>query len=219
MRSYTEISLGGGNILEQPDLNHFLNELKELKVIPSVTVNQKHFEEYKNYLKALTDNKMIYGLGVSLNEPSFAFIDKIKEFPNAVIHVIAGMFSEKDFMLLRDRGLKILILGYKHFGRGNDYYDTHGGRVDNNIAWLKENLKEIISGFEVVSFDNLALEQLDVKSIMSEDEWERFYMGNDGSHTMYVDMVEGTFAKSSTSTERYPIMDTIDEMFKIIKNS
>lgn len=208
---------GGGNILEQPDLNHFLKELKELKVIPSATVNQVHFERYKNYLKALTDNELLYGLGISLNNPTEEFISKVKEFPNAVIHVIAGLFTEADYNKLKNRGLKILILGYKHFGRGDNYYEKHSIEIENNISWLKNNLKTIVSDFEVVSFDNLALEQLNVRSIMSPEEWETFYMGNDGSHTMYIDMVEGTFAKTSTSTQRYPIMDTIEEMFEIIK--
>lgn len=217
LRPYTEIALGGGNILEQPDLNHFLKELKELKVIPSATVNQVHFEKYKNYLKALTDNKLLYGLGISLNNPTEEFISKVKEFPNAVIHVIAGLFTEADYNKLKNRGLKILILGYKHFGRGDDYYEKHSVEIENNISWLKNNLETIVSDFEVVSFDNLALEQLNVRSIMSPEEWETFYMGNDGSHTMYIDMVEGTFAKTSTSTQRYPIMDTIEEMFEIIK--
>lgn len=219
LKPYTEIALGGGNIFEQPDLNHFLKELKELKVIPSATVNQVHFEKYKNYLKALSDNKLLYGLGISLNNPTEEFISKVKEFPNAVIHVIAGLFTEDDYNKLRNRGLKILILGYKHFGRGDDYYLMHGQEIESNISWLRDNLVQITKDFNVVSFDNLALKQLDVKSIMTKEEWEDFYMGDDGSHTMYIDMVEGTFAKSSTSTQRYPLMDTIDEMFQIIKNA
>lgn len=219
LRPYTEIALGGGNVLEQPDLNKFLKELKELKVIPSMTVNQAHFEKYKNYLKALTDNELVYGLGVSLNHVTENFIQKVKEFPNAVIHVIAGIFNEEDYKRLKDRGLKVLFLGYKNFGRGVNYFNEHTSTINDNIEWLKNNISDIISHFDVVSFDNLALKQLDIKSILSEEEWDKFYMGNDGQHTMYIDMVEGVFAKSSTSKKRYPIMNTIDEMFQIIKNA
>ena len=73
--------------------------------------------------------------------------------------------------------------------------------------------------FEVVSFDNLAIKQLDAQRLMSEEDWEQFYMGDDGSATMYVDMVNREFAKSSTSTERYPIEDDIVTMFEKIRTN
>jgi 5,10-methylene-tetrahydrofolate dehydrogenase/methenyl tetrahydrofolate cyclohydrolase len=71
--------------------------------------------------------------------------------------------------------------------------------------------------FSVVSFDNLALTQLNVKSLMSKEKWEEFYMGDDGAATMYVDMVKREFAKSSTSTERYPLEDRIETMFEKVR--
>ena len=54
---------------------------------------------------------------------------------------------------------------------------------------------------------------------MTEEEWEEFYMGDDGGFTFYIDMVDGTFGKNSLATERYPIMDSIDEMFQKILNN
>ena len=66
--------------------------------------------------------------------------------------------------------------------------------------------------FESISFDNLALEQLDVKSLMSEKDWNQFYMGADGTSTMYIDMVKREFAKSSTSVNRYPLLNNIEDM-------
>ena len=44
-------------------------------------------------------------------------------------------------------------------------------------------------------------------------------MGDDGNYTFYIDMVDGTFGKNSLATERYPIMDSIDEMFQKILSS
>ena len=46
-------------------------------------------------------------------------------------------------------------------------------------------------------------------------------MGDDATFTYYIDTVEGTFSKSSTSdlTERYPLKDDVVEMFKMIKSS
>jgi hypothetical protein len=44
-------------------------------------------------------------------------------------------------------------------------------------------------------------------------------MGDDGSATMYVDMVNREFAKSSTSTERHPLEDDIVTMFEKIRTN
>ena len=54
----------------------------------------------------------------------------------------------------------------------------------------------------------------------NEDKWSTFYMGDDGTFTMYVDIVEDVYAKNSCmpQEERYPIGNkTIDEMFNDIK--
>ena len=70
-----------------------------------------------------------------------------------------------------------------------------------------------------MSFDNLAIEQLDVKRLMSDDEWKEFYMGDDGKYTFYIDMVEGTYGKNSLATERYPLEDDIVTMFEKIRTN
>jgi hypothetical protein len=85
--------------------------------------------------------------------------------------------------------------------------------------WLKENLGDIVPKFKVLSFDNLAIEQLDVRRLLTQEEWDEFYAGDDGSHTYYIDMVERKFARSSTASfdKRYDLMDSVDDMFKVIK--
>ena len=85
--------------------------------------------------------------------------------------------------------------------------------------WLYENLEDIIQKFQVVSFDNLAIEQLDVKRLLTQEEWDEFYMGDDGSTTYYVDMVERKFARSSTAhmNKRYDLLDSVDDMFNVIR--
>ena len=76
----------------------------------------------------------------------------------------------------------------------------------------------LINGFKIVSFDNLAIEQLHLKDKLSEKEWEMFYGGDDGTVTFFIDLVKGVFARSSLSRIVYPIGDrTIDEMFEIIR--
>ena len=218
LHPYTELAIGGGNPLAHPRLKQFLQKCKELKLIPSMTVNQKHFMDNFDEIKQLCDDKLIYGLGVSLSFPDEDFLEKIQLLPNAVIHIIAGTKSIRVIRRLGNRNLKILLLGYKHFRRGNNYFKKEYEKVRHHIRSLKVNLKEIIPLFQVVSFDNLAIEQLDVRKAIPEDQWDTFYMGDDGQFTMYVDMVNQEFAQSSTSTTRYLMRDTIKEMFEVIRN-
>ena len=212
---YTEIAIGGGNPLCHPQLEEFLKHLKELKCFPSMTINQKHFlDEYERIIRLQTE-KLFYGLGISATNPTEDFAKKVLQFPNAVIHVIAGITSLEELRRMKSLGIrKVLILGYKTFGRGKDYYSEE---VQNNINSLRDNMQEVKTLFEVLSFDNLAIEQLNVKSLMSEEEWNEFYMGDDGGYTMYIDMVNCNYGQSSTSKERFGFLDTINDMFLDIR--
>lgn len=219
MPPYTEISIGGGNPLLHPDLVKFLKELRKRKLIANITVNQWTFMQSVTYLKNLTDAELIRGLGVSLTKPSDDFIKQINKFPNGVIHVINGVVSQEHIQKLANKGLKILILGYKEFGRGNEFYEGSKAEIDVLKYEFYKALPEIVeeNWFECVSFDNLAIKQLDPKRLMSEDEWSRMYMGDDGQFTMYIDAVNREYAASSTSTERFPITDNIKDMFAHVK--
>lgn len=221
LHSYTELAING-NDLSHPDLVPFMHKMKEKKIILNMTVNQIHFERHFDIIKEWIDEGLIYGLGVSMKEPTDKFINMITQFPNAVIHVINGVVSVHDLSILAGHNLKVLILGYKNLRRGESYYEQN----DDIVNALQEDLNkylfpEIInkSWFKVVSFDNLAIKQLHVQEHLPKEQWEEFYMGDDGNYTFYIDMVNGTFGKNSLATERYPIMDSIDEMFqKILSN-
>ena len=217
LHPYTELAING-NDLSHPDLIPFLEKLRERKVIANMTVNQIHFEKHQDYIRYLIDEKLIYGIGISLREPTEEFVKLVQRYPNAVIHVINGVLEPTDVEVLRDNNLKILILGYKYLRRGNDYYSVASEKIRQNQEWLKENLASILGMFKVVSFDNLALEQLDTRRLLTDEEWEEFYMGDDGNFTYYIDLVEETFGRNSLATKRYPLLDSVDEMFEVIRN-
>lgn len=220
LHPFTECALGGGNIFEHPDLVPFLKRLKEKQVIPNITVNQIHFNKNIGLLRDLVDKKLVYGIGVSLNDPSQEFISRIKEFPNAVIHTINGVLTPWQMEKLMENDLKVLILGYKNLRRGTIYLETHKANIASNQAFLEHNLPQFLSGVKVLSFDNLAIDQLHVKEKISPEKWEEFYAGDDGTNTFYIDMVERKFARSSTAPldKRYDLLDSVDEMFKVVRN-
>ena len=212
---FTEIALGGGNIFTHPDLIPFLKKLKALNIFANITVNQYHFMANLELINKLIEEDLIKGLGVSLMNATDEFITEISKFENAVIHIINGVEMVSNLQKLYDKNLKVLILGYKEFRRGKDYYSSV---VELRKDMLKEELSNLVNHFQVVSFDNLALEQLDVKTLLGE-KWEQFYMGDDGQFTMYIDAVTETFARSSIMpvADRLPLTNNINDMFEIVK--
>ena len=222
LHPYQEVALGGGNVLEHPNIIPFLYRLKDRKVIPNITLNQKHFEDSIELVDNLISKKLIYGLGISLENPTTEFIEKVKRFQNAVIHVINGIVDPLQISCMLDQNLKLLILGYKNLRRGSKWIDQDRKHITGNQNWLKEELPDLISRFAVVSFDNLAIEQLAIKEKwceLSDKPWDEFYAGDDGMNTYYIDMVDRKFARSSTADfdKRYDLLDDVDEMFKLIK--
>lgn len=217
LRPYTEMAIGGGNPLAHPDLIPFLEKLKESKVVANMTVNQVHFEKSQDMVKKLVDDGLINGLGVSLVNANDKFVELIKQYPNAVIHTINGLLKPSDIEVLQNNGLKMLILGYKTFRRGIDWYVTDHENIVVKKSWLYDNLSDIIEKFSVVSFDNLAIEQLEVSRLMSKDEWNEFFMGEDGNYTMYIDLVKQQFARCSIAEVRYDLLDDVVDMFNVIR--
>ena len=212
---YTELAIGGGNPLSHPDLLQFLLRCKERNLIANMTVHEHHFLQYRGLLKYLTEQKLLHGLGVSVHAYEPGIIAALQEFPNAVVHVINGVIPTYVLRCLYDHGLKLLILGYKDFRRGAA---AHSCTTDLKMKSLYEKLPELVQHFQVVSFDNLAIRQLDPKRLLSNQQWNTCYMGDDGQYTMYIDMVNRQFARSSTATERWPLLDDIKPMFDKVRS-
>lgn len=219
LHPYTEMALNL-NFPVQDDFIDFLKYLKTKKVIANVTVNQNHFEQHEPYIKSLYEQDLIHGLGVSLVKPTVDFINKIKCYPDAVIHVINGIVTPWQLDRMSNNGLKLLILGYKDIGRGVDYKSDHSDKIETNQRYISNHIEELIKKFKVISFDNLALEQINVKRLLSDEQWEEFYMGDDGTVTFFINLVDGYFAANSLSSIHYPIGEkSMDEMFNIIRSN
>lgn len=210
-----ELALGGGNCLLHPDLFSFLKRMKTQGVICNMTINQHHFKKNLNLIKQLLDEKLIYGLGISVCDMCDVndIISFCDEQTNCVIHIIAGAIDYNVLTTLYDHNLKVLILGYKIFGRGEEFYSDN---VRKNIDFFRENILDISKHFSIVSFDNRAVKLLNIESKF--ENFDKFYMGDDGEFTMYIDLVNQKFAQSSTSYIRYDLKDSILEMFKVVQN-
>jgi hypothetical protein len=215
LRPGTELAIGGGNPLSHLNLDPFLAKMKRQGVICNITVNEGQLNVGR--LRHLKSVEYIHGVGVSTTAYRPWIAAYAKSNRDVVLHVINGVIPVEDLLMYADPDIKILILGYKDVGRGKAYRDPS---VNERMQEMYESLGRITESFEVVSFDNLAINQLKPERLLSPKEWDTFYMGDDGQFTMYVDLVKQEFAVSSTSEERFPLLPTIDEMFQIVcKNS
>jgi len=200
-----ELAIGGGNPLAHPHLYDFLKEIKGLGFIANITVNQKHVDIYYDDLVNLINEKLIYGVGISITNTFYISesINKLNDITdNVVFHLIAGVNDIYDIKILNLKN-KFLILGYKTFGRGVNFYDEN---VENNLnLWRNEIRKYLYK--TTISFDNLAIEQLELKKHFTNEAWKQFYMGDDFKFTMYIDAVKKEYAQTSRSNNRIPMND------------
>ena len=218
----SEVAIGGGNPLESRLLKKLPYDVDDGPRY-AVTVNSKDITDdifsdggFLNYFGCC-----LYALGISVTKVDdnlLERIEKLKEDFHIVIHVIAGVISIDELKKLYDRDLRLLILGYKNIGRGKQYKDEN---VNKRIEELSENLDDIREHFRVTAFDNLALEQLDVKRKTPVGEWDILFQGEEGEFSMYIDLVKKEFSYSSYDNRRYPIKDgmTIKDMFDFIRKN
>lgn len=216
----TELAINGNEPFH-PDLELLLDFCMTRKIIANLTVNELTLILHKEYIETLLKTGKINGLGVSpkVFEPSI--IEFLSKTPKSVIHTIAGITTPEQYKLMYDKGIKVLILGYKDFGRGIDYKLNDNNEIESNMKWLKENIKDFVNHFKVVSFDNLAIEQLNPKEWLTEEQWNRFYRGDDGSYTLFIDLVNETYAKNSIQNKENhkPLLNDVRDMLKDIQST
>ena len=196
----------------------FLKRMNDQGVIVNATINQRHFEKHEDYIATLVDEKLLWGVGISLVQATPQFIDAVKQFDNAVIHVINGVVTMTDLLMLGGKDLKLLILGYKDKGRGVAYHSEANEEVERKQRMMRHYLPVLLHMFKAVSFDNLALKQLKVKGLVSDAAWEEFYMGKEATSSFYINLVNGTYSPSSLDMLELPIGDlSVKEMFQNVK--
>ena len=183
-----EIALGGGNPLVYPNLADLLLSMKTHGLVMNMTVNAKHLMPYHTDLLQYRERLgWITALGISY---ASGCDDAIREASdnNTVVHFIAGVHRIEDLERLNPQ--KALILGYKQHGRGKGHEVDQSDWRDRIAALMTQH---------ALAFDNLALVQLNIKNKIDPAIWDKHYMGDDGTFTMYVDAVKQQFAKSSIS--------------------
>lgn len=185
----TEIALGVNQITD--NLLQFVKNLWKLGLVVNITMNERYILQYGDTrLKEMMP--YVYGLGISYRslQGCLSLPDWIADYPHTVIHVINGIDDFDDVKELSVKYHKLLVLGEKDFGfnRGKVNLDTL-----EHKQW-KSNIMQLTKIFDIVSFDNLGLQQLEIRGKITSEEYKSFYQGE---HSMYINAVEQYFAPSS----------------------
>jgi organic radical activating enzyme len=211
-----EIAIGGGNPLSHPQFDEFVRELSSFGVICNVTVNEFHWtNETVSRLEKLISDGAIKGVGYSYTKKPLDW-----DYEHACTHLIAGInhYDELD-EIVKNNSKKVLLLGYKDFRRGSHYKSKHDETVMENISiWYRFLFTAARKAH--LSFDNLAISQLNPKRLfVNASDYDKFFMGDDGTRTMYMDAVNQEYAYSSTGVFRNKFdKDTnVYQMFDSVK--
>ncbi len=216
----TEIAIGGGNPLDWPFLRPFMRERMLAGSVCNLTVNAVHVGDAVDSLNGLRRAGYFHGLGISYN-PALIGQCLPAVDANTIFHLIMGVHVPDD---LRDimavvPNAKVLLLGYKNYGRGAAF---HSATVERQLRDWFTTIHEFLGKPELtVSFDNLGIEQMNIRRFFREQDWPSVFMGSDGQFTFYIDLVKREFCKSSTSAVRNPIgpTDDVRSMFGRIREN
>lgn len=239
-----EIAIGGGNILDCfDDFFELLEFCKSKEFFSRATVNildLLNFKKQELVLKCFgfdvnckfKRSDLLGSLGISVskfNEVKILEENKISNFDyytsrNIVFHIILGIYPVEEFKDLLDyclsTGYGILILGLKQFGRAENIGNPRDIERWKQVISSTVYKTRFSSNKLVLGLDNLAIEQLDFRSKLTEEEWNKLYLGNEFSHSMYIDAVEETFAPTSRSPleERVKWCD-VNSVIEYFKNN
>ena len=188
----TEVAIGGGALTDcwNTLLVNVLNFCKTRKLIANITLKQEEFEEKFAAVKHIQQEGLAYGVGVSIVNPTTRLLGMLTDIDYAVAHCIVGWHDRETIWKLR--GVPVLLLGFKQMGRAKDK------ELDAKIAdfreWFWDNFKQ----FYRVGFDNLSLKQLEVRRHLDKEQFDKAYLGEDGTgFNCYIDAMTSMVWRSS----------------------
>ena len=226
-----EVAIGGGNLVEDEDsfelLKGLVDWLVKKRLFANLTLNEKSIN---NKVVSQLATLNLEGLGISfgpdITSERIIEISNIidNHIPSRhridiVYHIILGLFpvdilrnllippTYRSFDLLAGSMTpRLLFLGYKQFGRAKqtelpDTIPIFEEIIKESIFRRRSNTNIWLTRSQTLGFDNLAIEQINLAGSLLRPEFDDIYLGPEFSCSMYVDAVEGCYAKSSTSNK------------------
>ena len=186
-------------------LEDFLTWAKD-HFVCNLTINSGHLKRDGDKLKKAISDGIVSGIGVSYRK-SIPIPEWILEHDNCVVHVIVAIDDIEE--IAKKNYKKILVLGCKDFG-------FNQGKLDQQkIKYWYRNIDKLFGN--QVCFDNLALEQLNIRRFFNDETWETIHQGEE---SFYIDAANERLAPSSRSGNYINWNDTtVAGYYKELKNA
>lgn len=217
---FSEVSIYGYDVLQHPQLMDFLTFLNNKKCYIKLYVNQNILNN-KNieYINDLHNNNLIKELHINNINVNNNLIKLLEEYKYFYCDIIINDISFNKLCKLKD--FKIIIKSI------ND---------NNNLKNITKNLDYIINNFKNINFDNNSIIKLNLIKYMGKDLFSKnieiynnqepeldikSILSYDNFFSIIFNLVNNNYYKSFNSNTYYNIdnNDTLENMYKIIKNS
>lgn len=189
----TEIAVGINAVT--PEVISWLRIIKNTGYVINGTLNQGLIRRGEH--RPIVAESLLYGIGISFRKMEWGLDDPVYLNDNTVLHVIAGIdnFSEISTIVDQRKVKKLLVLGEKDFGFNRNRVDLNSA---SHRTWY-QNIHTLF-GKTLISFDNLAVDQLEINRYFKQSSWNTFFQGE---RSIYIDAVKGLFSPSSRSDITY----------------
>jgi hypothetical protein len=183
MTTGTECNIEGGNLFKFPDFLEILKLLHDQGIITNVTIDISTIKEHKDLIEDLIKTNLIFALGISIQY--YPHVDKedikiVDSFgSNVVIHATAGHIDKHTLPILTGR--KVFIHGFNPSPKVKAMLEKFEKQINKNILWLKKKVSALQSMCLSISFDKLAISQLNPERVLklSEEQYDDLFNDND----------------------------------------
>lgn len=210
-----EVAIGGGEPMEYGPIWSFVHSLKEKGIVVNMTTRRLDLLASKSDVWSC-----LSGVGYSTESVTLAKrgLDVIKKaYPDdyrkkLVIHLAVGTMPLTSIVEImkwaKTEYIEVLLLDYKTDGRGSSFtpYDYHA-----LVTCLQSNF---MSGHywdgPKLGIDTPLAAKFGDEFQNSLKVHPKLFSKREGAFSMYLDLVEGTFAQASYGHEKYPIKSAQD---------
>lgn len=206
---FSNINIYGYDILIHPQLEEFINILKEKKCYIKLYINQDILTQSK--IKRMNDlyenNKEIKEIHINVNNINKPLLSILDKYNYLYIDIMSHDFSFNKIKKLKDYNLIIKSCDNK--------FIINKSKIYHKKEMLK-NIDYIINNFKLVKFDNNGLIYFKLKDYLKKDNIK---LVNNNSFTITFDLINNVYHKTFNSNIKYPINNNLKNMFEILKNS
>jgi len=184
-----EVAIGGGEPTEHPKFKHILQYINQCtNITPNFSTASLEWLDKDPEILDLIGSFGFSCTSLEELEKFNKYVEKYNLYAKAVLHIPLGTVDKETLLnLLKEREVyRVLLLGYKNVGRGNNFkYKEYDWWID---VVLESKIFQIGVDAVLVNQYSKQLERISDKI---------YFVDGEGTRSMYIDAVEMTMSPSS----------------------